>query len=504
MKKSLATVFSRAQSGIDAPLVRVEVHLSPGLPGLSLVGLPETAVKESKDRVRAAILNAGFDFPQKRITVNLSPADLPKEGGRFDLPIAIGILAAAGQVNTDRLGETEFLGELALGGELRAVKGVLPVAVQAGRAGRVLVVPEPNQAEAALVDQGVSRVAKSLLAVCAWMNGIERLPEAQPPTGIGSAQVPDLADVKGQHRAKRALEIAAAGGHNLLFVGPPGTGKTMLASRLPGLLPALDDEAALESAAIASVASAGFDPALWKRVPFRSPHHTASAVALVGGGSKPKPGEISLAHKGILFLDELPEFDRHVLEVLREPLESGRIVISRAAQQAEYPADFQLVAAMNPCPCGFLGDADRPCRCSPGQVQSYRNRLSGPLLDRIDMHLEVPRMAPSQWRKINRAEESSQAVASRVHAARQRQQQRNAGVLNAKLSGKVLEKVMALPEEQLRFVEQAVERLRLSTRAYFRILKVARTIADLAGCQEITRDHLAEAISYRCLDRVLT
>ncbi len=501
MKKGLATVYTRAQYGIEAPLVRVEVHLSPGLPSLSLVGLPETAVKESKDRVRAAILNAGFDFPQKRITVNLSPADLPKEGGRFDLPIAIGILAAAGQVKPDRLAETEFIGELGLGGELRAVRGVLPVALQAARASRVLIVPCGNEAEAALVKNGVARVAASLLQVCAWMNGLEDVPVARAQPQPDKTSAPDLADVKGQQQAKRALEIAAAGGHNLLFVGPPGTGKTLLATRFPGILPPLSDEEATEAAAVASVASIGFDPAQWKQVPFRAPHHTASAVAMVGGGSKPKPGEISLAHCGVLFLDELPEFSRHVLEVLREPLESGTITISRAAHQAEYPARFQLIAAMNPCPCGYLGDSGRACRCSPGQIQAYRNRLSGPLLDRIDMHLEVPRTAPSEWRSSRRQEESSAVVAQRVLAARMRQEKRNGGILNARLSGERLDAALHLSEDLLRFVEDAVERLRLSTRAYFRILKVARTIADLAASESVSRAHLAEAIAYRCLDR---
>ncbi len=502
--KGLATVFSRAEAGIEAPLVRVEVHLSPGLPGLSLVGLPEAAVKESKDRVRAAIINAGFDFPQKRITVNLSPADLPKEGGRFDVPIAIGILAAAGQLDTGRLAETEFIGELALGGELRAVRGVLPVAVQAARAGRVLVVPRDNQAEAALVSNGVPRVADSLLQVCAWLNGVEKLSVAVAAPAETIVDVRDLADVKGQHRAKRALEVAAAGGHNVLFVGPPGTGKTMLASRLPGILPPLDEAAALETAAIASVASVGFDPLTWRHRPFRAPHHTASAVALVGGGSRPKPGEISLAHNGVLLLDEMPEFDRRVLEVLREPLESGKITISRAARQAEYPADFQLVATMNPCPCGYQGDPERVCRCSPGQVQAYRNRLSGPLLDRIDIQLEVPRIPPRQLRDLPRGEESSSVVLRRVVAARERQRRRQSGRLNAQLCGRTLEFVTRLPEALLDFLEQAVEKLHLSTRAYVRILKVARTIADLDASDVITREHLAEAIGYRTLDRTMT
>ncbi|MCU7810276.1 MAG: YifB family Mg chelatase-like AAA ATPase, partial [Candidatus Thiodiazotropha sp. (ex Notomyrtea botanica)] len=389
---SLAILYSRAQEGIQAPLVTVEIHLANGLPALSIVGLPEMAVRESKDRVRGALTNSQFEFPARRITINLAPADLPKEGGRFDLPIGLGILAASGQLPKATLENYEFAGELALSGELRPVTGILPAALAAREAGRTLIVPRQNADEAALVADLNLHCADHLLEVCAHLNGTSLLPTIRKnsrPTVSGHQ--PYLAEVKGQHQAKRALEIAAAGGHALLFIGPPGTGKSMLATRLPGILPEMSEDEALESAAIASITNRPFQPERWLQRPFRSPHHTASAVALVGGGSKPRPGEISLAHNGVLFLDELPEFERHVLEVLREPMENGWITISRATQQAEYPARFQLIAAMNPCPCGYLGDGSERCRCSIEQIKRYRNRISGPLLDRIDMHVEVPR-----------------------------------------------------------------------------------------------------------------
>jgi magnesium chelatase family protein len=391
---SLATVFSRAQCGLEAPLVSVEVHLANGLPSLSIVGLPEAAVKESKDRVRAALTNCGFEFPSdRRITVNLAPADLPKEGGRFDLAIALGILAASGQVPRDTLAGYELLGELSLGGELRPVHGVLPAVLQAREAGRALILPEANGAEAALVRGAACLTAPHLLSVCGAFNGHDGQSLKQPVITAqrqDAAHPPDLAEVRGQAQARRALEVAAAGGHSLLMIGPPGSGKSMLAARLPGILPPLTEAEALEVAAIASISPQGFDPARhWGRRPVRAPHHTASGIALVGGGSLPRPGEITLAHHGVLFLDELPEFSRAVLEVLREPLETGRITISRAARQAEFPARFQLVAAMNPCPCGWLGDPSGRCRCSAEQVQRYRARISGPLLDRIDLHVQV-------------------------------------------------------------------------------------------------------------------
>jgi magnesium chelatase family protein len=498
---NLAIVYSRAQNGIDAPLVRVEVHLSRGLPGLSIVGLPETAVKESKDRVRAAIINSNLDFPKQRITINLSPADLPKEGGRFDLPIAIGILAAAGQISPDRLTETEFIGELSLGGNFRGVRGVLPVAIHAAQCNRVLVVPYENSAEAALISTGINKTAHNLLEVCAWLNQMADLANAKKFKSNRVKVLPDLSEVKGQQQAKRALEIAAAGNHNLLFIGSPGTGKTMLANRICGIMPPLTQQQALESAAIASISGKGFDIEDWFVPPMRNPHHTASAVALVGGGSNPMPGEISLAHFGTLFLDELPEFSRHVLEVLREPMESGKITISRAARQAEFPAKFQLIAAMNPCPCGYLGDKERMCSCSQAQIERYRTKISGPLLDRIDMHVEVSRIPFKELRTLDKFVENSQTVRNRVIKARKYQLTRNKGKTNALLNNKEMEKYLSVSEKNLLLLETIVEKLKLSARAYHRILKVARTIADLEISNSINQNHLLEAVSYRCLDR---
>lgn len=494
---SLAVLYSRALSGMEAALVTVEVHLANGLPSFTIVGLPETEVKESKDRVRAALQNCQFDFPARRITVNLAPADLPKESGRFDLPIALGILAATGQIPHDRLNDYEFAGELALTGELRPIRGALAMTYRAADSGRAFILPQANAAEAALVEEATVYPAQTLLQVAAHLAGREAIaPYISQPRTV-APHYPDMREVKGQTQAKRALEIAAAGGHSVLMVGPPGTGKSMLAARFPGILPQMSETEALQSAALQSL-DGSFDVAKWKTRPYRSPHHTASGVALVGGGSNPRPGEISMALHGVLFLDELPEFERSVLEVLREPLESGRITISRAARRADFPARFQLVAAMNPCPCGYLGHYNGKCRCTPDQISRYRNKISGPLLDRIDIQIEVPAVA--QGDLLGKADgEASADVQARVEAARQRQLTRQ-DKSNAQLSVGEID-VMCAPDEQgIALLQNAISRLNLSARAYHRVLKVARTIADLEGSANITTAHIAEAVQYRRLN----
>lgn len=499
---SLAILYSRARSGIQAPLVSVEIHLANGLPALSIVGLPEMAVRESKDRVRGALTTSQFEFPARRITINLAPADLPKEGGRFDLPIALGILAASGQLLDANLNAYEFVGELALSGELRPITGVLPAALAAKAAGRSLILPRGNAAEASLVDGLQLFCADHLLEICAHLSGNALLSPYQKNNSHTPLPThPDLSEVKGQQQAKRALEVAAAGGHALLFIGPPGTGKTMLASRLPGILPPMSDDEALESAAISSISDRPFQIDTWRQRPFRSPHHTASAVALVGGGSKPRPGEISLAHNGVLFLDELPEFERRVLEVLREPMESGSITISRATQQAEYPARFQLIAAMNPCPCGYLGDNSNRCRCTAEQILRYRNRISGPLLDRIDMHIEVPRQRIDPITSQRSAPgERSESARNRVTAAIQRQLKRQ-NRRNHSMDVNDLARHAKLDPQGHELLRKATERLGLSMRAYHRIIKISRTIADLEDDDQIRSRHISEAIGYRRLDR---
>ena len=494
---SLATVMSRASFGIEAPPVQVEVHITGGLPKFAIVGLPEATVRESKDRVRSAIINSRFEFPKRHITVNLAPADLPKDGSRYDLPIAIGILAATGQLSHDRFGEHELIGELALDGALRRAGGSLPAALHARDAEHILVLPAGDAPEAALAAGVRLFPARHLGEVHAQLLGDASPAPVEAARQTGAPASEDLCDVRRQYAARRALELAAAGSHNLLMLGPPGTGKTMLATRLPGILPPMVEEEALESAMVRSVSAPGFDPSYWGARPFRAPHHSASAAAIVGGGAVPSPGEISLAHHGVLFLDELPEFSRLVLEALREPLESGHVTISRASRQARFPARFQLVAAMNPCPCGTLGDPAGTCRCTPEQVARYRARISWPLLDRIDLHVEVPRVRGDD---DSGPTESSAAVRERVVAARALQIARTRKP-NQRLSVGQLRTHCVLGPSGRRLVARAMEKLHLSARAHDRVLRVARTIADLAQSDRIADEHVAEAIGFRTLDR---
>lgn len=494
----LAVLYSRALTGISAPLVRVEIDLSNGLPAFHIVGLPETAVRESKDRVRSAILNSSFAFPDRRITVNLAPADLPKEGGRFDLPIALGILIASGQLPNTLLHQHEFVGELALDGSLRAVPGAIPAAQQAVIAGRALVVPPDNARLAAYVPHSKVIEAADILTLCAHLNGNQPIVPAICGDIPKAQQYPDMCEITGQEVARRALEIAASGGHNLLFNGPPGTGKTLLASRLPGILPPATPNEALTGLALHSFYDANPDRYLLQR-PFRSPHHSASSAALVGGGGKPQPGEISLAHGGVLFLDELPEFSRQSLEMLREPLESGEICLARAQHKVTYPARFQLVAAMNPCPCGYLGDAQRACRCSEVQLQRYRQRISGPLLDRIDMHVMVSRLRPGILLKAPGSGEPSALVRQRVSATHERQMQRQQ-CPNNQLNAMKLARTCLLEKSNEQYLSSVAERMHLSARAIHRSLRVARTIADMEGAKAVERAHINEAIGYRQQD----